>query len=246
MSGDKFQKLAHWSRNQFFAGLFISLPVVATLWVLNLLYEIINSRFDPLVVAVVDALITDFPQLHWITVVTVREGEAIRSIPCAGFLLTVLFLILIGTLASNWVGKKVVGMMDQMILKVPVASTVYNATKQVIESVQLMGKSGSMQFSKVVLVPYPGMSAKLLGFVTSQFKDVYGRSLFSVYLPTSPSPLTGFVLVIPEDELEISMLSVEDATKAVISCGLVVPKNIVFPPVSFPASAEENKKTVAR
>jgi uncharacterized membrane protein len=218
-----------WLRNKFLTGLFVALPVVGTLWVLNLLYLLVNSRFEPVVITFVTSFRDDWAWLHWITVETFRDNEKVYTVPGAGFILTVAFLVGLGMFVSNYAGKKALGCLEKGLLRVPLVSQIYNGAKQVVESVQMLGHSDKLQFSQVVLIPYPGIPGKLLGFVTCQFTDTNGQQILSVFLPTAPNPITGFVIVLPRADAEFSDLSIEDATKMVVSGGLVSPKKFTFP-----------------
>ncbi|MBX7157633.1 MAG: DUF502 domain-containing protein [Verrucomicrobiae bacterium] len=217
-----------WVRNKFLTGLFVALPILGTLWVLDLIYRLINSRFEPLVIAIATRYRDENPIIHFISFPIRRNGELLYTIPLAGFILTVIFLILLGVFVSNVIGRGILSWLDHILLKLPIISTIYHAAKQVIEAVQMLSRSENMHFSKVALIPYPNTPGKLIGFVTGQFSDQQGQMLYSVFLPTAPNPITGFVMIVKASEIELSNMPIEEATKLIISGGLVTPQNFNF------------------
>lgn len=222
-----------WLRNKFLTGLFVALPILGTLWILNLIYKLINSRFEPLVITIATHYREENPIIHWISFPTRRDGEIVYTIPGAGFILTVIFLILLGVFVSNVIGRGLLSWLDHILLKLPIISTIYHAAKQVIEAVQMLSRSENMHFSKVALIPYPNLPGKLIGFVTGQFSDQQGQMLYTVFLPTAPNPITGFVLVVKASEIELSDMPIEEATKLILSGGLVTPQHFDFTKAHF-------------
>lgn len=206
----------------------MSLPLMATAWVLKILYSLINSNFEPVVVAFSTAMRDQWTFLEWITVRVVRNGESAYTIPFAGFIMTVAFLVALGAFVSHVVGKACIQWFEKFIGRIPLASNIYFAAKQVVESVQKVGGSGAPQFNRVVLVKYPNLEMKTLAFVTGSFRDKNNITICSVFIPTAPNPITGFVFLMPESELESSDLSIEEATKFIVSAGIVCPTNLRF------------------
>jgi uncharacterized membrane protein len=217
-----------WLRNKFLTGLFVALPILGTLWILNLIYKLINSRFEPLVITIATHYRDENPIINLLSFPTRRNGELVYTIPGAGFILTVIFLILLGVFVSNVIGRGLLSWLDHILLKLPIISTIYHAAKQVIEAVQMLSRSENMHFSKVALIPYPNLPGKLIGFVTGQFSDQQGQMLYTVFLPTAPNPITGFVLVVKASEIELSDMPIEEATKLILSGGLVTPHHFNF------------------
>jgi len=226
-----------WLRNKLVTGLVVALPLVATIWVIVSIFNFIDSRFEP----VVRTFATKYHEwLPKFMLVKLSDGPIIGVDPetgqiltdsrytifGAGFLLTILVLVLLGVLFSNVVGRNILNWLDGLMNRIPLVSTLYNAIKQVIEAIQLIGRKDKMSFSKVAFLNYPGMSAKLVGFVTNTVLRQDGGKVALVFLPTAPNPITGFVVAIPYEELEISNMTIEEATKLIVSMGLVSPSVI--------------------
>ena len=147
-------------------------------------------------------------------------------IPGFGVLLTLAILLIVGTVASNFVGRKLVGLGDRVVSRIPVVRSIYSSVKQVSDT--LFSESGNA-FRTAVLVQWPRPNVWTIGFVTgSPGGDVTnylrGDEFVSVYVPTTPNPTGGyFVMLRKSDCIELKM-SVDEALKYVVSMGVVSPR----------------------
>ncbi|GAW93437.1 DUF502 domain-containing protein [Calderihabitans maritimus] len=145
-------------------------------------------------------------------------------IPGLGLLLTLLFVVLAGLLTTNIVGRKLIAMGEYILLKVPFASTVYRTAKQIVEA---FIRQDRRMFREVVLVEYPRPGVYALAFVTGETKgevrDKVGHDMLNIFLPTTPNPTSGFLLMVPKADVIPLEMSVEEAIKMIISGGLVTP-----------------------
>jgi len=146
-------------------------------------------------------------------------------IPGFGVLLTLAILLIVGAIASNFVGKKLVNLGDRIVARIPVVRGIYSSVKQVSDT--LFSESGNA-FRTAVLVQWPRADVWTIGFVTgAPGGDVTtylrGEEYVSVYVPTTPNPTGGyFVMLRKSDCIELKM-SVDEALKYVVSMGVVVP-----------------------
>src|SRR4051812_6472119 len=146
-------------------------------------------------------------------------------IPGFGVLLTLAILLIVGAVTSNFVGKKLVGIGDRVVSRIPVVRGIYSSVKQVSDT--LFSESGNA-FRTAVLVQWPRADVWTIGFVTgAPGGDVRtylrGEEYLSVYVPTTPNPTGGyFVMLRKSDCIELKM-SVDEALKYVVSMGVVVP-----------------------
>ncbi|MGB4058527.1 MAG: DUF502 domain-containing protein [Alphaproteobacteria bacterium] len=143
----------------------------------------------------------------------------------SGVILSVLFFIGAGWLASNILGRVFIGVSEFIMTRMPFMRTLYNAVKQVIET--LLG-SQAKAFREVVLVEFPRPGAWTIGFVTSipngDIKSASGiEEVVTVFVPTAPSPVNGFMLFLPRHEVKKLDMSIDDAVKMVVSMGIVAP-----------------------
>ena len=148
-------------------------------------------------------------------------------IPGIGVAILVLALILIGMFTTGFIGKFFVRLGDFIVSKMPLISSIYSLLKQLFETV-LSQKSQS--FKEAVLVEYPRKGIWIVGFLAGQSslelqeKTPINDQLVSVFIPTTPNPTSGFLILVPQKEVIKLDMSVEDALKYVVSCGIVAPE----------------------
>jgi uncharacterized membrane protein len=199
-------------RNKLFAGIVAAIPLIVTFYVLKIAYGFINDISAPFL----KRFGADFPGL--------------------GFAVTLLMLMGLGFMATNVLGQRMLLGFERLVLRVPLAATIYAGVKQVIDSVKAFN-SGS-QFKRVAYVEYPSPGCRLLGFVTGQYFDERLQlEMTSVVIPTAPNPMTGIVIVVESSRVIESALTIEEATKLVVSAGLVVPRRKGAAPATAPTAA---------
>lgn len=151
-------------------------------------------------------------------------------VPGLGVIVAVLIIILVGVLATNFFGKRLLAWFDRMLARVPVVRSIYGAIKQLMEAV--LG-TGSQAFRQVVLVSFPQQGQWTLGFVTGPAKlppsDDYPDTLVAVFIPTTPNPTSGWLLFVPEEQLTVLPMSVEEGLKMVVSGGMLAPETQAKP-----------------
>ncbi len=231
-----------WWRNKFLAGLFVVIPVVLTFYILKLIYRLASGVLEPLIRAVVHATGDSWPT--WLQWIIVKD-----TIPGAALLLTILLVIVIGMFATHVIGKRLVGWVDCIFLRIPLVNLIYPVFKQVMESIRSMGGSQD-QFSNrsVVYVRYPNSNGFFLGFQTGCFTDARGRKMITVFLPTAPNPITGFVLIFEAGDVVESDMPMDAAWKLLVSGGFVVPKafpDSMRPPSPRPLDTDQSPSATA-
>lgn len=186
-------------RNKIFAGILVAIPLIVTIWVLDLAYGFINGISAPFL------------------------GQIGIQIPGLGFIVSLLLLIGVGFMATNVLGQKLLEGAERLLLRVPLVATIYAVVKQVIDSFKAFNTASN--FKRVVYIEYPAEGCRLIAFVTGQFYDpALGIEMTSVVIPTAPNPMTGLVVLVESNRLIDSSLTIEEATKLVVSAGLVAPK----------------------
>ncbi|MCW5574709.1 MAG: DUF502 domain-containing protein [Burkholderiales bacterium] len=192
-------------KSYIITGLLIWVPLVITLWVLNLLVGIMDQSLQLLP----NALLTE----NWLGV----------HVPGLGVILTVLIVFSTGVLAANILGQRLVQFWEGFLARIPVVNTIYNSVKQVSDT--LFSGTGHA-FRKVLLVRYPHPQAWSLAFQTNVPVEVGVRlpeDYVAVFIPTTPSPVNGFYFYVRrEDVIELDM-SVDAAFKYIVSMGVVAP-----------------------
>lgn len=193
-------------RKYLIAGLLVWLPLAATVVVIKLLIELLNKT-----------ILLFPPELQPETLFGI-------SIPGFGIIIGVLILILTGVFAANLFGRKLVGIWEAILGHIPLVRTIYSTVKQVLET---LFSSNSESFRRVVLIEYPRKEIWSLGFQTNEAltaaREASGKDLVSVFVPTTPNPTSGFIVMLPAEDITQLDISVEDGFKFIISMGVIVP-----------------------
>jgi uncharacterized membrane protein len=193
-------------RKYLIAGLLVWLPLAATVAVIKLLIDLL------------DKAILLFPP-EW------QPEELFGfSIPGFGIVIGVSILILTGAFAANLFGKKLVGFWEAILGRIPLVRTIYSSVKQVLET---LFTSNNESFRRVVLIEYPRKGIWSMGFQTNEAlaaaRDASAKDLVSVFVPTTPNPTSGFIVMLPAEDIDQLDISVEDGFKFIISMGVIVP-----------------------
>jgi uncharacterized membrane protein len=205
-------------RNRLGGGLLIVLPLLITVWLLSILFNIINTRVTPWVLAALRA--GRVPGLDlW---------PARVLVPLIGVVLTVVLIYFAGLLTGNLVGRRLVAMFESAMLRIPLVKGIYGAARQLLDAVSLTGKR---PFSRVVLVEFPRTGIWTVGFVTQERPHRIGgpqgeESALPVFVPTAPNPTSGWVLFVRESELVELDLTIEQGLKLIVSGGIVSPADL--------------------
>lgn len=161
--------------------------------------------------------------------------EPVR-LPVLGMLFTFFVIILLGVLARHLLGPEVVRAWERMLAQVPIARSIYSGVKQLMEAI--FGSDRTPRFSRVVMIEYPRKGIRALAFTTGAasgvVQDRTEQRMINCFLPTTPNPTSGFYLLVPEDEVYDTDLTVEAAFKLVMSAGLVTPDEDDGGPASRP------------
>lgn len=139
-----------------------------------------------------------------------------------------LSLTILGFLSNYVLGKFFISSAEKVLGKVPFINTVYHSVKQIVET---FGKENRAVFKEVVLVEYPRPDCYVLGFLTNDASgetvEVIGKPLTNVFVPTTPNPTSGFLLMLPPEDIYRLSISVGDGMKMLISGGAVIPPSTV-------------------
>ena len=151
--------------------------------------------------------------------------EPVR-LPILGMLFTFFVIILLGVIARHLLGPEFVKAWERLLSQVPIARSIYSGVKQLMEAI--FGADHTPRFNRVVMIEYPRKGVRALAFTTGAatgvVQDRTDQRMINCFLPTTPNPTSGFYLLVPEEEVYDTDLSVEDAFKLVMSAGLVPPE----------------------
>lgn len=197
------------ARNNFLTGLIVVAPIFLTIYLIWLFVAFIDDRVVPLIPARYNP-----------------ETYLGADIPGFGVVVFLLICSFIGMLTKGIFGRQLVRFGESLVDRTPVVRSIYNAVKQIIETIFSQSQSS---FQKACLVQYPREGIWAVAFVSTETKgEVLDRiddhqQMLSIFLPTTPNPTSGFLLFVPRKDIVMLDMSVEDAAKLIISAGLVVP-----------------------
>ncbi|NOQ80914.1 MAG: DUF502 domain-containing protein [Methylophaga sp.] len=145
-------------------------------------------------------------------------------IPGLGVVLAVVLVLATGMVVANFLGKRIVAAWESLLARIPLVRTLYAGIKQIMEAVLA---TDAKSFSKVLLLEYPRKGVWSFAFMTSdslgEVQEKTEAKVISVFIPTTPNPTSGFVLMVPAADVVELEMSVEDGLKMIISMGVVVP-----------------------
>ena len=191
-------------RNYFFTGVIVLIPIGFTLYLskflINFSTKLVPSGINPN---------TYLPY----------------SIPGVEIVLTIVFITIIGGLSLSFLGKKFLQIIDDLFKRIPILRTIYSAIGQMTDSFR--NQNGGKK--SVVLIEYPRKGTWAVGFATrentGEIKSKTNTDLINVFVPTTPNPTSGFLLMIPKDDLIYLDMTFEEASKFIVSAGTSKPKS---------------------
>lgn len=218
-----------WSRvrtnitNRLLSGMLLLMPFGLTLLVMRWLFGWVAGLVRPIIVGLLRLLVL-VPFID-----SLPDSLTTSCVAALTIIILLAMIYLIGDIAQRMLGKKMLRAAEKLVQRIPLARSIYSATKQVIQSMSMPDKT---TLKSVVLVEFPRPGYKAIGFLTGTIQESSGKKLCKVFIPTSPNPTTGFFELVPAEEVTKIALTVEEAFKMIISGGIVSPD--VLSAVSLP------------
>jgi len=185
----------------FTTGLLTILPLAVTIYVFYVIFYFLDN--------LIGGLFESFFNFH---------------IPGIGFVSGLLLILLIGFVASNIIGNRLINFFDKIFQRVPITRGIYTSAKQIIDAFTVQGKNA---FQKVVLLEYPRKGLYVIGFVTGQsrgeIQEKTAEETLNIFVPTTPNPTSGMLILAPRHEVTELKMTVEEGMKVIISGGLFSP-----------------------
>ncbi len=198
-------------RRQFVSGVLVVVPLILTYVVLRFLFESFDGILSPVV-----------------------ERVFGYHIPGLGIITTILLILLTGFFTRNFLGARIYRFGDNILTRTPIIRIFYLAAKQLIEAITI---PNIKSFKEVVMIEYPRVGSYALGFATARIKidAVSQKNLVGVFVPSTPTPVSGIVIFVPEDEVHRLDLTIEEGIKMIVSGGIVTPDSLkaVEIPISY-------------
>jgi uncharacterized membrane protein len=200
------------TRRYFIAGLLAFAPIGVTIWAISWIIQRLDNLLLPRFIA-------------WVS----PGADAPPSVPpLIGAIFTFGVILLAGVVVRHFFGHEAIRLWERLLRRVPVASSIYVAVKQLVEAL-LSSSTGTESFRRVVLIEYPRRGVYAIGFVTGPASEpvqqaVGEEPLLNCFVPTTPNPTSGFYLLVPSADVVELEITVEEAFKVVMSAGLVTPE----------------------
>ncbi|MFC1900261.1 DUF502 domain-containing protein [Chloroflexota bacterium] len=197
-----WRKIMRTIRKHFLAGVFITIPLAASFWVLNWVFVNVDDMLQPVIQLIFG-----------------------RKIVGVGFGVTVVLVYIIGVIASNIFGRRILSFGESIVTSVPLLRQLYRGFKQVSDSISgYPGKKAA--FREVVLVEFPREGMKTIAFITNDIEDESGNKLYAIFIPTAPIPTSGYFEIVTEDKITRTNLTIDEALRMIMSSGMVSPAKI--------------------
>ncbi len=187
-------------RRQFLTGILVVVPLGATILILVWIFERIDNILQPVIQLILG-----------------------RTIPGVGFGITIVLVYLVGVIASNVIGKKIIKYGESLLTKIPVVRPLYSSIKQILGSFSSSDKTG---LGQTVLVEFPRKGIWTIGFITNESITQSGKVQLTIFIPLAPNPISGFLQIISEEEVVRIDITIDEALKMVVSAGKVSPEKI--------------------
>ena len=206
-------------RANFLTGLVVIAPVGLTIWLIwsivgwvdGFVLPLVPDRYQP------DRMLQDLLGLDPSVQINVRG---------IGVVIFLIFTVIIGWMAKGLIGRSLISFAEGLVERTPVVRSIYSGIKQISETVFAQSERS---FERACIIEYPRKGIWAIGFISTNTKGEIamrgndGRSMLSIFLPTTPNPTSGFLLFVPEEDVITLDMTVEEAAKLVISAGLVYP-----------------------
>ena len=202
-------------RSKIFTGILVILPLGITFLVLVFIFNSIEKLISPLIPKIpINLFHRDF------------------YIPGLGIFGFLVLLYVLGLIATNVIGRKFVSLGDRLFAAIPIVKNIYTSSKQLTDAFS-QTRRGS--FRQAVFVEFPHEGNYALGFITNELKDLEHHSKVTVFLPTAFIPPQGILLFLPREKIIPSNFTIEEAIKAIMSVGIVIPStlNTILPEPKF-------------
>lgn len=196
-------------RKTFFAGLVFWIPLIITVFVVRFVLQLAGHIFD--------LIPSDYLPTSHLKI----------TIPGIDIVFILFLIFLSGWIVNLYIGKKIVKAWERILKKIPLIRSIYNASQQ---SMKTLFSSDAKTFNEVVLVEYPRRDMWSVAFITNESSEdfdttsISDETFISVYIPTTPNPTSGFIVLVPKKDIRPISLTTEEALKWVISLGIISPK----------------------
>jgi uncharacterized membrane protein len=189
-------------RSKLFAGIASAFPLFLTYFLLKFLFNTLDEMSKPIL------------------------NKFGIEVPGLGILLTLVLIFSLGVIVTNFLGRKIFNIGENIVKRVPLVSTIYSTLKQITDT---FTKGTSDAFQGAVYIQYPRVGLWTMAFISGESKTNDGVPYYHLFVPTTPNPTSGFFLMIPQEDAVPTGMSVEEGLKTIISGGMLAPEKNPLP-----------------
>ena len=182
-------------RTTLIAGLLAILPIGVTLFVLKFFFELLDPILGP-----------------------IFDMGNVRIFPGLGLIVLLILLYVVGIITTKILSARIVNLGHKLIERIPVISSIYSTTRS---GVEILSGTQGFESRGVVLVDFPRLAMKAIGLITAELGVLKGEPMVAVYIPTTPVPSSGFLIVVALSDVTPTDISVDDAMKIIVSGGIL-------------------------
>lgn len=200
---------SHFIRNTMITGFLILIPLFVTYILIAFLFNLLSNAGAPFINTLFSLFGID--RFEWLRPV----------VPVINLILSLVVIFFMGLFGTNIVGRRILEGLNALVMRLPLVRSIYGAVKQMVETFQGPDRS----FQRVVMLEYPRKGIWMMGLVAAERRDSFNVSnsdkLLSIFIPTTPNPTSGFLVLTPDSEVIETNYTVEEAFKFIVSSGIV-------------------------
>ena len=203
-------------RGTIAAGLLVVIPFVITF----LIFKVLLDWFDPILKPAFEEFLGEGDY---------KKGMGIGAL--------IVLIYVAGLLTTHVIGRRLIRLGHRAVDVIPVVRNIYNT---LLQATELLGntRSSTSKYKGVVLVDFPRRGSKSIGLITSQVTHTDGSPALAVFVPTTPVPTSGFLIIVKEEEVTLTDLTIDEAMKIIVSTGILMPDHMLPPPEAKPSEDE--------
>ena len=202
-------------KNYFITGIISIIPLMITVWIIQKLFIFFSVPGSLLIELFINPSTLD--NYYYLNKFYIYINNIV------GFLLTLIFLYVLGLVIKNVVGKKIYSFFESFLENIPVINKIYSTTKNITTT---LTDSKSNSFNKVVIIEYPRKGLWTLAMVTGETIDTKKNEYYNLFVPTTPNPTSGYMIIINKNDAKDTNISVDEGLSIIVSGGMISPEEI--------------------
>ena len=202
-------------KNYIFTGIISIIPISITFWIIQKLFLFFSVPGKLIVDLIINEnIIQNYVYLSYIYIFINR---------LLGFLLTLIFLYMLGLIIKNVVGKRIYTFFEFILANIPIINKIYKTIKSITDS---LTSTKEQAFTKVVMIEYPKDGLWTLAMVTGESTDTKGNEYYNLFVPTTPNPTSGYLIMVKKDKAIDADITVDEGLSIVVSAGMIGPTKL--------------------